>query len=318
MAGLSSTPIVAGLDLAKHQIDSCILSDCQRLQDTWPADQPQKLADYLLQHKVELVVMEATGGLEKALAAELAEAGLAVVVANPRQVRDFAKGLGLLAKTDRLDAFAIARFAQLVRPRVRPLPCEKQRDLKELAIRRRQLISMRIMEKNRLSQRLSKAIAASLQKTIKMLDKQIADFDEQILELLQSDPQWQKDLQSLTAVKGVGQVTAATLLAEMPELGTLNRRQAAALAGLAPFNCDSGQHAGKRRIRGGRASVRIALYMAGLSAIRFNPAIHAFYHRLRQAGKHKMVALTAALRKLLILLNNRLKQSRLANVTQGE
>lgn len=315
MANLSPT-IVAGLDLAKHKIDSCILSDSQRFQKIWDADKPAKLAEYLLEHKVELVVMEATGGLEKTVAAELAEAGLAVVVANPRQVRDFAKGLGLLAKTDAIDAFVIARFAQLVQPKVRPLPSEKQRDLKDLAARRRQLIAMRVMEKNRLGQTASKTIARSLNKTIKMLDKQIADFDEQILELLQSDPQWQKDIQTLTAVKGIGDVTAATLIAEMPELGTLNRRQAAALAGLAPFNCDSGQHAGKRRIRGGRAAVRNGLYMAGLSAIRFNPQIRAFYQRLRKAGKIKMVALTAAMRKLLILLNNRLKQSRLANVAQ--
>lgn len=315
MANLSPT-VVAGLDLAKHHIDSCILNHAQRLHQNWRADQAHELAKYLLEHKVELVVMEATGGLEKSLAAELTEAGLAVVVANPRQVRDFAKGLGLLAKTDALDAFVIARFAQLVQPKVRPLPSEKQRDLKDLAARRRQLISMRVMEKNRLGRTPSKTIAGSLNTTIKMLDKQIADFDEQILELLQGDPQWQKDLQSLTEVKGVGDVTAATLMAEMPELGTLNRRQAAALAGLAPFNCDSGQHAGKRRIRGGRAPVRTALYMAGLSAIRFNPTIRAFYQRLRKAGKIKMVALTAALRKLLILLNNRLKQSRLTNVAQ--
>lgn len=316
MANLSPV-IVAGLDLAKHKIDSCILRDAQRLQETWKADPSHKLAEYLLRHKVELVVMEATGGLEKSLAAELAEAGLAVVVANPRQVRDFAKGLGLLAKTDAIDAFVIARFAELVRPAVRPLPSEKQRDLRDLAARRRQLISMRVMEKNRMGQTNSRKIISSIKATLKMLDKQIADFNEQILHLLQSDPQWQNDLQNLMRVKGVGHVTAATLLAEMPELGTLNRRQAAALAGLAPFNCDSGQHAGRRRIRGGRASVRTALYMAGLSAIRFNPQIRAFYHRLRQAGKLKMVALTAALRKLLILLNNRLKQSRLHNVTQG-
>lgn len=316
MANLSPT-IVAGLDLAKHKIDSCILNPDQRLQKTWDADKPATLADYLLDHKVELVVMEATGGLEKAVAAELAEAGLKVVVANPRQVRDLAKGLGLLAKTDAIDAFVIARFAQLVQPKVRPLPGEKQRELKDLATRRRQLIAMRVMEKNRLGNRASKTITRSLNKTIKLLDRQIADFDEQILKLLQSDPQWQKDIDTLTAVKGVGQVTAATLIAEMPELGTLNRRQAAALAGLAPFNCDSGQHTGKRRIRGGRAAARCALYMAGLSAIRFNPTIRAFYQRLREAGKIKMVALTAALRKLLILLNNRLKQSRLAAVAQA-
>jgi transposase len=256
--------------------------------------------------KPDLVVMEATGGLETSVAATLAEAGLAVAIVNPRQMRDFARAIGKLAKTDRIDAKVIARFAELVRPEPRPLPDEASRELGELMMRRRQLIEMLVAEKNRLHT-VSAQMRSELSRHIEWLEEAIASLDRQIGELIKASPIWREKSDLLRSVPGVGPTVSATLLIEVPELGTLSRQEVAALVGVAPFNRDSGRYKGKRRISGGRAPARTALYMATLVATRCNSTIQPFYERLLGAGKLKKVALIACMRKLLTILNAMLK-----------
>jgi transposase len=222
-------------------------------------------------------------------------------------VRHFAKGLGRLAKTDRIDAEILAWFGKLALPRVTPQCPEKQAELEALVLARRQLIEMRTMETNRLQMPLHRAARHSHEKVIKVLDRQIDELDKKIAHLITTDDHWKGRLEQLTSVPSIGTVTGATLLAELPELGKLNRQQITALTGLAPFNNDSGQHRGKRSIYGGRAAARQALYMATLTAVRCNLLIKPFYQRLLKNGKPKMVALVAAMRKLLIILNSLMK-----------
>lgn len=253
------------------------------------------------------VVVEATGGYERQVVAELLEAGYRVAVVNPRQVRAYAIGVGLLAKTDKLDAAVIARFAQHVQPRMlREMP-EQQHELAELVTRRRQVLDLRTMESNRLQQAMTKAARKSLQAVIHTLDGQIKRLDDAIAKLIDSDDDWRAKSELLQSTPGLGRVTAATLLAELPELGELNRQQIASLVGVAPFNDDSGQHQGTRHISGGRASVRHVLYMAALVAKTHNPTIQAFAQRLAKDGKQSKVILTACMRKLLVILNTMLK-----------
>lgn len=249
-----------------------------------------------------LIVLEATGGHESAVAAALVAAGLAVAVVNPRQVRDFARATGRLAKSDRLDARVLALFAARVQPTPRPLPDGVARDLAELLARRRQLLEMRTAEQNRrpsLAPRLRPALDAHLV----WLSQQIAALDGELDQTLRESPVWRAKEDLLRTIPGIGPVVARTLLGELPELGTLDRREVAALAGVAPLNRDSGQRQGKRRVWGGRAAVRAALYMAVISATRFNPAIRALYRRLREGGKPPKVALVACMRKLLTIAN---------------
>lgn len=249
------------------------------------------------------VVLEATGGYERAAVAALAAAGLPVIVLNPRRAREFARAAGVLAKTDRLDAGVLALYAERLKPAPRPLPSPQQQALEDLVARRAQLIGMLTQEKNRLQQATAPRIQKSIEAVIKALRKQIDDAEDDIAKEIEDSPVWKDAADRMDSVPGVGFKTVCVLLGALPELGTLSRQCIAALAGLAPVNRDSGKMRGKRAIGGGRADVRTALYMAALSAVRHNPAIKKFYDRLVQAGKPKKVALTAAAHKLLIILN---------------
>jgi transposase len=257
-----------------------------------------------------LVVLEASGGYEATVAATLASASLPVAVVNPRQIRDFARATGTLAKTDALDARVIAQFAEAVRPAVRPILPDHAQRLGELVARRRQLLEMLGAENNRRRQtrdpRLQRRIAAH----ITWLERALHDLETDLHDTIRSSPAWQETENLLTSVPGVGPITALTLIADLPELGRLDRRQIAALVGVAPFNRDSGTLRGRRMIRGGRSPVRHVLYMAALTATRHNPALAAFYQRLRATGHPKKVALIAALRKLLTILNAILRDRR--------
>jgi transposase len=255
-----------------------------------------------------LVVVEATGGLEAALVAELA-ASLPVAVVNPRQVRDFAKAVGQLAKTDRIDAEILARFAEAVTPEARPLKDAETQLLAALVTRRRQLRSMVVAESNRLAA-APKRLHRGIRKHIEWLQREFRDLERDIDDTIKSSPVWREKEDLLRSVKGIGSVSAATMLAELPELGTLDRKQIAALVGVAPLNRDSGAFRGKRTVWGGRASTRATLYMATLTAVRFNPALRTFYQRLVAAGKPKKLALVAAMRKLLTVLNAILRDRR--------
>lgn len=255
------------------------------------------------------VVVEATGGYERALVTVLIEAGYRVAVVNPRQVRDFAKALGILAKTDRIDALVLARFGEQVQPRLLEEDPASRAELMQLVARRRQLIDLRTMESNRLAQSTARAAQKSIRHVLKLLEKEIDQLEAEITRLLGSDDDWRAKIEVLSSVPGVAKVTSATLVAEVPELGRLNRQAIAALVGLAPFNDDSGRHRGARRITGGRSAVRHVLYMAALSARRCNPVIHAFAQRLAAQGKKPKVIIAACMRKLLVILNTMLKNN---------
>lgn len=257
---------------------------------------------------VTLLVVEATGGLETCLVGELASS-VPVAVVNPRQVRDFAKAIGRLAKTDRIDAQVLAHFAQAVRPAVRPLKSEETQVLAAMVVRRRQLRSMIVAEGNRLSSSPSK-LRKGIEKHIDWMRRELRVLERDIDDTIKSSPVWREKEDLLRSVKGVGSVSAATMLAEVPELGTLDRKRIAALVGVAPLNRDSGTFHGKRAIWGGRASTRAVLYMATLSTVKHNPTMSAFYRRLVEAGKPKKVALVAAMRKLLTILNAMLRDRR--------
>jgi transposase len=253
-----------------------------------------------------LIVLEATGGYETAVVAALATAGLPVVVANPRQVRDLAKATGQLAKTDAIDAHVLALFAERVRPTPRPLPDEAAQALDARLTRRRQLIEMLTAERNRLL--IARApVRRDLQQHIRFLERRLREADDDLHTAVKASPVWQVTADLLQSVPGIGRVVSLTLLAELPELGRLSRQEIAALVGVAPLNRDSGTRRGKRLVYGGRAPVRAALYMAALTACRYNPVIRAFYQRLRGAGKPAKLALTACMRKLLTILNAMLR-----------
>ena len=256
------------------------------------------------------IVMEATGGMEMQLAAALSAAGLPVAIVNPRNVRAFARSTGRLAKTDAIDAEVIARFADKVEPACRPLPDENERSLRQLIARRRQLVDMRTMETNRQRRIISQQVAESLDTHIAYITREIKDIDREIKRLIKASPVWRAKEDLLKSVPGIGDETAAMLVASLPELGTLGHRQIAALVGLAPMNCDSGNMRGRRKIKGGRTAVRTNLYIPTLSAIRCNPLIKQFYNRLRRAGKNAKVAITACMRKLLIILNAIIRDDR--------
>lgn len=298
-----------GVDVAKHSLDVCVLPDGKCL--SLPNDQTglMRLRSALPAPGTCLIVVEATGGYERRLAAELIDAGHQISVVNPRQVRDFARGLGILAKTDRIDASVIARFGQHVRPRIAAKTPEKLSELEQLVTRRRQLVELRTAESNHLESASSREVRKNIQYMIDRLTKDIARLEKAILALIESDDDWRGKAEILGSTPGVGNTTAATLLAELPELGQLNRQEIAALAGLAPFNRDSGRFTGKRAIWGGRASVRNVLYMAAISAKRCNPVIRAFAQRLEHQGKPFKVVITACMRKLLTILNVMLKSN---------
>jgi transposase len=262
-----------------------------------------ELLDRCRQRPVERIVMEATGGYERRAAAELMTAALPVVLINPRQARDFAKATGRLAKTDRLDALALARFAEAIRPPVRPLPDENTAELQEKLARHRQLVQMRTAEGNRLDHACSEAIRQSIRAVLKLLDQQIESLDNDIQQRVQESPAWRDKDRILQSAIGIAARTSRVLLFKLPELGQCSRQQIAFLVGLAPLNRDSGKMRGTRAISGGRSEVRRALYMATLVAVRHNPVIRDFYQRLLLLGKKKKVALVACMRKFLCILN---------------
>jgi transposase len=260
------------------------------------------LVDRLRELTPTLIVLEATGGIQLPVVGALAAAGLPVVAMNPRQVRDFAKATGKLAKTDRIDAQVLAHFADAVRPEVRPLPDAATRELAILVARRRQLLEMRVAEQNR-SRGVPPRIRAQIREHITWLNRCLAELDREVSQLVRSSPIWRERVDLLRSTPGVGPVLSATMLADLPELGTLSHKQIAALVGLAPLNQDSGKKRGKRVVWGGRASVRGALYMATLVATRHNPVIRTFYQRLLATHKPRKLALTACMHKLLTILN---------------
>jgi transposase len=260
------------------------------------------LVDRLRELAPTLIVLEATGGFQLPVVGALAAAGLPVVAMNPRQVRDFAKATGKLAKTDRIDAQVLAHFADAVRPEVRPLPDAATRELAILVARRRQLLEMRVAEQNR-SRGVPPRIRAQIREHITWLNRCLAELDREVSQLVRSSPIWRERVDLLRSTPGVGPVLSATMLADLPELGTLSHKQIAALVGLAPLNQDSGKKRGKRVVWGGRASVRGALYMATLVATRHNPVIRTFYQRLLATHKPRKLALTACMHKLLTILN---------------
>lgn len=250
----------------------------------------------------KMIVVEATGGLEVPIVTALASAGLPVVVVNPRQVRDFAKATGTLAKTDKLDAHVIAHFGEAVRPDIRPIKDEELQELTEIIARRRQIVDMLTAEKNRLK-RSSKQVAKDIKAHIAWLEKRLDKTDVELHKRIKENPLWRKKDEICRSVPGVGPVLSMSLLANLPELGQVGPRQISALVGVAPFNHDSGKYHGHRIVWGGRSNVRSVLYMATMTAVRFNPNIKAFYERLLGNGKKPKVAITACMRKLLVILN---------------
>lgn len=298
--------IYIGIDIAKERVDIAVRPPDRTWSMPYGDDDVELLVAQLQDLSPTAVVLEATGGIELPLVAALATASLPVVVVNPRQVRDFAKSTGQLAKTDRLDAMVLAHFAEAVRPPIRPLRDAETQVLSAVLARRRQVSSIILAEKNRLSRAIPE-VSPRIQAHINWLEQELNDLDSDLRRTVRHSPVWRDKDQLLRSVPGVGDQVSITLLADLPELGTLNRKQIAALVGVAPFSRDSGPHRGKRTVWGGRARVRAALYMGALVASRWNPVIRNFYQRLLAAGKPKKVALTACMRKLLTILNVILK-----------
>lgn len=296
-----------GIDVSKQWLDCAVIGVAVQTS-RWRNDEAgiAALIGALQTEPIGLLVLEASGGYETAAATTLSAAGVPVAVVNPKQVRQFARAKGILAKTDRIDARVLAEFARVIRPTVRALPDAQQRELTELVDRRAQLVAMRAQERVRLATVLAVA-RNSIHEHIAWLDQRIGELDVDLTHRLRTSEVWQAKADLLQAVPGIGPVTLLTLLARLPELGALNRGAIAALAGLAPMAADSGQRRGVRFVQGGRAEVRLALYMATLSAKRHNPPIRSLFERLRAAGKPFKVAMTACMRKLLTILNAVLK-----------
>lgn len=292
----------AGIDVSKARLDVCLLPEGEAFSVTNDAAGIEALLQRLQQVRPELVVMEASGKYERPAAAAIAACGIAVAVVNPRQVRDFARAVGRLAKTDKIDAEVLARFAGTVGPRPSVLPDEEAQLLQAILTRRRQISEMLVAEKNRL-QMASEPVAERIRAHIEWLRGELASTDADLDAAVAASTVWKENEILLRGVPGVGPILARTLLAELPELGGLSHRRLSALVGVAPFNRDSGKMRGKREVWGGRAPVRAALYMGALVATRHNPILKEFYERLLAAGKPKKVALVACMRKLLSILN---------------
>lgn len=300
---IQSEGLLWGVDVASDKLDLACHGVAKVRSFENSAEGIEQLLVEVRRQPAALIVVEATGGYEIPLIAALAEAGLPVVRINPRQLRSFATAVGELAKTDTIDARMIARFAHDVRPGVRPLPTKEQRFFAALAARRRQLVALRTAELNRRKKTCQPQLVTSIDAVLAVLQEQIALLDKQLAELIATDEHWQQRDQILQSVPGVAAVTSHVLLADLPELGQLEHKPLAKLVGLAPLNRDSGKLRGRRTIVAGRRTVRTALYMAALSATRFNPQVRQFYQRLRQAGKPFKVAIAACMRKLLTVLN---------------
>jgi len=299
---VTSNAEFVGVDVSKDNLDvaSWTSNEYKRFQNDPTGI--RELIDWLKILQAELIVLEATGGLELPFVAELAFEKMPVAVVNPRRIREFARSIGQLAKTDKLDARVIAHFGAATHPEARKLPTNDEEKLTALITRRRQIIEMLTAEKNRLhSARFS--MKERIETHLSWLESELRDLDNEITKFIHQSPIWKEKDKLLRSVPGVGPVTSATILAMLPELGTLNRKKIAALVGVAPVNKDSGRRQKKRRVYGGRANVRSVLYMAALSASKHNPRIKAFYDHLIRLGKEKKVALTACMRKLLVILN---------------
>ena len=304
---MDETAVIVGIDVSKDRLDVHILPSGEVFAVLRDGEGLSELVARLASVRPSLVAVEATGGFESTTAAAVAGAGLPLVVVNPAQVRAFAQALGRRAKTDPIDAQVIARFAQAVKPEVRALPDDAERLLADLVARRRQIVQMIGAEKQREKRLAQPRVKRSIARLVLALQKELTDLDGQIDDEVRGTPAWREKEDLLRSIPGVGPVTSRTLLAELPELGRLDRRQIASLAGLAPWTRQSGQWKGKSFIGGGRAPVRTALFMAALVSARHNPVLKAFHQRLVAAGKPKMVALTAVARKLLTILNAMLK-----------
>ncbi|MBI2985437.1 MAG: IS110 family transposase [Deltaproteobacteria bacterium] len=303
---LEDTPIFVGIDVSKAKLDIALCPCATRESIPNEAAAIQGLVKRLCTMKIALIVLEATGGVERQVVRALAAAELPVIVVNPRQVRDFAKATGQLAKTDQIDADILARFGEAVRPALRALPDQASEELRALIARRRQLVEMITAEKNRLSG-APKPVRKRIETHIRWLEAELKRVNGDLDQAIRQSPIWREREDLLKSAPGIGPVISHTLLADLPELGRLNRKQIAALVGVAPLNRDSGTLRGHRAIWGGRAHVRAALYMAALVASRRNPVIRDFYTRLRAAGKVPKVALVACMRKLLTILNAMIK-----------
>ena len=303
-----SEEVFVGIDISKARLDVATSAGEEFSVGNDDAGHEQ-LCELFKAAPPKLIVMEATGGLERDLALQLAAAGCELRVINPRQVRRFAQAAGVLAKTDRLDARVLVRFAQALKPEPRAVADEDLQRLQALIGRRRQLLEMIIMEKNRLRV-AHPGVRKDLKQTIAWLESRLRNTNGDIGGALRECGVWREKVELLETVPGIARITSVNLIAALPELGQLNRREISALAGVAPFNDDSGRHQGKRRIYGGRATARTALYMAALVGSRYNPVLKAFYQRLRAAGKPAKVALTACMRKLLIIVNTMLRDGR--------
>jgi transposase len=304
MDQIAAPPAVfVGIDVAKDRLDIHLLPMGEAFAVPRDGEGFAQLVARLTPLAPGLVVVEATGGFEITVAAALFGAGLPLAVVNPRRVRDFARALGILAKTDAIDAKVLALFAERVRPPVRPLPAAEASELAELVARRRQLIDMITAEGNRRRQLRDKRLLRRLDAHILWLNKELSSTDTDLRQRIETSEAWRRADELLTSVPGIGPKVAGVLIAELPELGQLDRRRIAALVGVAPVNVDSGTHRGRRHVRGGRASVRSALYMAALVATRHNPAIRDFYQRLIARGTAKKAGIVAAMRKLLTILN---------------
>jgi len=299
--------IFVGIDVSKAQLDVAVLPNGPRSRVDNDRQGAAQLIRQLEPIAPSLIVIESTGGYERLIITELLAVGLPVALVNPRQVRDFARGIGQLAKTDTIDAEVLALFAKHVQPRLLETTPKKQAELEQLVTRRRQLLGLRNTESNRLGTTVAKLARKSLKQTIALFDRQMAELDKEIARRIETDDDWRDKARLLRSVPGVGPVTIATLISQLPELGLLNRAEIAALVGLAPFNRDSGQARGRRSISGGRSGVRCALYMAALSARTCNPTLRPFTSRLEAEGKPFRVAITACMRKLLVTLNTMVK-----------
>lgn len=305
---MSQNAVFVGIDVSKAQLDVLLRpsGECQTVSND--EEGIGTLVSQMQDAAPTLIVLESTGGYETAAVAALAASGLPVVVVNPRQVRDFAKALGLLEKTDKLDAGMLALFAERIRPELRELRSEEAQEFDALMTRRRQLLEMRTAEKNRAGTARS-AVKKQIQRHIRWLERELDCIDEDLDQRIKNSPLWKAKEDLLRSVPGVGPVLSRTLIADLPELGQLSRKEIAKLVGVAPLASDSGKRRGKRCVWGGRAPVRAVLYMAAIVAKRYNPVIREFYERLLAKGKPKKVALTACMRKLLIILNSMVRHN---------
>lgn len=301
--------ISVGIDVSKAALDIALAPEAKAFRVGNDRAGVEQLVAKLPPPGTCLITLEGSGGYERLVIAEMLDRCHRVALVNPRQVRDFAKGLGILAKTDAIDAAVLSKFGQVVAPRCLEKPAGSQVELQQLVERRRQLLDLRTAETNRLKQATSKVATRSIQAVLKVLEKQIENLDTEIASLVEKQDDWKQKAQILTSAPCVGNITACSLIADLPELGQLSREAITALVGLAPFNHDSGQLQGQRAIWGGRANVRTTLYMAALCGIRCNDTLKAFYQRLTAAGKPFKKAITACMRKLLVILNTMLKNN---------